>query len=133
MKRPHIMLNTISSFFIKIDLSQKDIHTKGLLEGVMLFVINGFLLVKIMEPIWLHQLVYILCPRVVFPSWSWSSFSINGKKTLVECIQHALVTCISTTYTFDLWMSKRTHDVFAIIVNCILRNWELKHITSIVP
>jgi hypothetical protein len=62
------MLNTISSFFIKIHLSQKDIHTKGLLEGVMLFVINGFLLVKIVEPIWLHQLVDILCPRVVFPS-----------------------------------------------------------------
>jgi hypothetical protein len=62
------MLNIIFSFFTKIDLSQKDIHTKGLLEGVMLFVINNFLLVKIVESIWLHLLVYILCQRMVFPS-----------------------------------------------------------------
>jgi hypothetical protein len=62
------MLNIISRFFTKIDLSQKEIHTKRLLEGVMLFAINLFLLVKIVESIWLHQLVYILCPRMMFPS-----------------------------------------------------------------
>jgi hypothetical protein len=54
-------------------------------------------------------------------------------KTLVKYVQHALVTRISTTYTFDLWMSKRAHVLFVMIVNFILSNWELEHITSIVP
>jgi hypothetical protein len=74
-----------------------------------------------------------IVPKGGVPILKLKFFFHQWDKTLVEYIQHALVTCISTTYTFDLWMSKRTHDVFAIIVNCILRNWELKHITSIVP
>jgi hypothetical protein len=33
----------------------------------MLYVIKGFLLVKIVD-IWLHLMAYMLCLRVVFPS-----------------------------------------------------------------
>jgi hypothetical protein len=34
-------------------------------------------------------------------------------------VKGALAACISTTYIFDLWMSKGTRDAFAIGVNLI--------------
>ncbi len=40
-----------------------------------------------------------------------------------------LVDCLSTTCTFDLWMFNWTCDVFAIVVNFILSDWEAKHVT----
>ncbi len=43
-------------------------------------------------------------------------------------VQHALASCLSIAYTFDLWMSKGTHDVFAIVVN-LISNWDAKHVT----
>jgi hypothetical protein len=74
-----------------------------------------------------------IVPKDGVPTLKLKFFLHKWVKTLVEYVQHALVTCISTPYTFNLWMSKRAHDVFAIIVNFILSNWELKDITSIVP
>jgi hypothetical protein len=44
-------------------------------------------------------------------------------------VQHALASCLSIAYTFDLWMSKGTHDVFAIVVNFISNDWDAKHVT----
>ncbi len=41
----------------------------------------------------------------------------------------ALVDCLSTTCTFDLWMFKWACDVFAIVVNFISNDWEAKHVT----
>jgi hypothetical protein len=47
---------------------------------------------------------------------------------LLTYVQLALATCLSTTCTFDLWMSIRAHDVF--VVNFPLNsNLELKHVT----
>jgi hypothetical protein len=74
-----------------------------------------------------------IMPKDGVPILKLKFFLHQWDKTLVEYVQHALVTCISTIYTFDLWMSKKAHDLFAIIVNFILSNWELEHITSIVP
>jgi hypothetical protein len=44
-------------------------------------------------------------------------------------VHPALANCISTTYTFDLWMSKGVHDVFVVVVNFLSSKWEAKHIT----
>jgi hypothetical protein len=32
--------------------------------------------------------------------------------------------------SFDLWMSKRAHDVFALVMNFLGNYWMPKHITS---
>jgi hypothetical protein len=40
----------------------------------------------------------------------------------------ALYDCLSTTTTFDLWMSIGAHDVFALVVNFINANWQLNQI-----
>jgi hypothetical protein len=41
------------------------------------------------------------------------------EKTMITYVQLALAKFLSTIYTFNLWMSKRAHDVFTI-VNFIL-------------
>jgi hypothetical protein len=56
-------------------------------------------------------------------------FSSLVEKTMFTCVHLAVANCISTTYTFDLWMSKGAHDVFVIVVNFISSKWEAKHIT----
>ncbi len=53
------------------------------------------------------------------------------EKTMIMTthVQVALADYLSTTYTFDLWMSKGAHDVFVVVVNFISSDWELNHVT----
>jgi hypothetical protein len=52
------------------------------------------------------------------------------EKTKQTYVLPILTKCVSTTtLSFDLWMSKGVHDVFALIVNFLEKNWMLKHIT----
>ncbi len=37
--------------------------------------------------------------------------------------------CISTTSSFDLWMSKGGHDIFDLVNNFLGSNWQLKQMT----
>jgi hypothetical protein len=34
-----------------------------------------------------------------------------------------LVECLLTTISFDLWMPKGAHDIFALVVNFMDANW----------
>ncbi len=47
---------------------------------------------------------------------------------MVTNVKLALHNCILTTFTFDLWMSKRVHDIFAIVINFLSNDWEAKHV-----
>jgi hypothetical protein len=40
------------------------------------------------------------------------------------------VECVFMITSFDLWMSKRAHDVFAFVTNFLGNYWMPKHITS---
>jgi hypothetical protein len=63
--------------------------------------------------------VYKLCPQLLFPpkkSFVEEVLSSLVEKTMTTNVQLTLVDCISTTYTFDLWMSKGTRDVFIVVV-----------------
>ncbi len=51
------------------------------------------------------------------------------KKALVTYVQLALASYMSTTCTFDLWMSRGTHDMFVVIVNFLFSKWKSKHVT----
>ncbi len=44
-------------------------------------------------------------------------------------VELALVDYISTTYTFDLWMSKGARDVFVVMVIFISSDQDVKHVT----
>ncbi len=41
----------------------------------------------------------------------------------------SIAKCYITITSFDLWMSKGAHDVFALVVNFLGSNWQSKHIT----
>jgi hypothetical protein len=42
--------------------------------------------------------------------------NVSGEGKLIICC-FALVECYSTTTSFNLWMSRRTYDVFALVIN----------------
>jgi len=48
---------------------------------------------------------------------------------MFTCVHPTLADCISATCTFDLWVSKGTHDVFVVVVNFLPNKSEAKHIT----
>jgi len=51
------------------------------------------------------------------------------EKTMFTYVHFALADFISTTCTFDLWMSKSVHDVFIVVVNFFSSKWEAQHVT----
>jgi hypothetical protein len=79
-------------------------------------------------------MAYRLCPILVFlikKVFVDDVFFGLVVKTMFTSVHLALANCISTIYTFDLWMSKGAHDVFVVvvIVNFMFNKWEAKHVT----
>ncbi len=97
----------------------------------MLFVVKRLLLMKTMESIWLQGMAYMLCLWVVFPfrkTFVEEILSNLVKKTMNTYVVPALVNYLSITCTFDLWMSKGVHVVFACVVNFISSDLEANHV-----
>jgi hypothetical protein len=65
--------------------------------------------------IW-HQLVNEVLPSVV---------EITKEKYVLP----TLVSCITCTTSFDLWMSHVKHDTFVTIVNFLNDSWKPNHVT----
>ncbi len=40
-----------------------------------------------------------------------------------------LTNCIFAMASFDMWMSKSEHDIFALVINLLGFNWKLKQVT----
>jgi hypothetical protein len=67
-----------------------------------------------------------LCPRVIFPIKK-----IFSQKFLIDLVEKMkqkyvlfkLKQCYSITTSFDLWMSKGTHDVFALLISFLNEKW----------
>jgi hypothetical protein len=59
-KRTHVIPSAISGFFSSTNQFKKDNETQVcFLEDVMLFVIKGYLPMKIVESIWLQRMAYM--------------------------------------------------------------------------
>jgi hypothetical protein len=104
---------------------------KRFLQNIMLFVIKGFLPLRTMEFVWFQRLVLQLYPKVSFLSKRAFTNKVFPKlvnMALTKFMQLALAKCLTTTYNFDLWMSKRVHDVFVVVVNFLFATWKPKHI-----
>jgi len=43
-------------------------------------------------------------------------------------VSSKLAKCYSTVTSFDLRMSKGAHDIFALVINFLMVDWQLKHI-----
>ncbi len=48
---------------------------------------------------------------------------------MLTYVHLAFANYISTTCTFDLWMSKGAHDVFVLVINFMSSKWEVKYVT----
>ncbi len=51
------------------------------------------------------------------------------EKTKQVYILPKLIDCISSTSSFDLWMSKGVHDIFIFLINFFGFDWQPKEIT----
>jgi hypothetical protein len=67
-------------------------------------------------------------------------FSLPKKFSVKKCYQtwlkrqnkhvlSVLVECVSTIASFNLWLFKGAHDVFALVVKFLGNDWMPKHIT----
>jgi hypothetical protein len=51
------------------------------------------------------------------------------EKTKQVCVLPKLIDCMFTTSSFDLWMSKGVHDIFALIIKKLGFDWQPKQVT----
>jgi len=51
------------------------------------------------------------------------------EKTKQIYVLPKLTNCICAIASFDLWMSKGVHDIFALVINFLGSNWQPKQIT----
>ncbi len=45
------------------------------------------------------------------------------------CVLPKLIDCIFATLSFDLWMSKGAHDIFALVIKKLGCDWQPKQVT----
>jgi len=50
------------------------------------------------------------------------------EKTKQEHMLPKLKQCYFATFSFDLWMSKGAHDVFAVVISFLNERWHPQHI-----
>jgi hypothetical protein len=89
-------------------------------------MIKNHLLLQFVESSWLKRLCVHLCPRIIFPSKNqFSNELLPGlvEKTKQLYVLLVLVECDSTNASFDLWMSKAGHDIFALEINFLRNDW----------
>jgi hypothetical protein len=75
---------------------------------------------------WLKRLILCLCPKLNFLSKRQFSQEILPRlveKTSQQYVHLALANSFSTTTSFDLWISKGTYDVFALMINFLNNDW----------
>ncbi len=84
-----------------------------------MLIVNNNLPIQFVESVWLKHLTMHLCPKLNFPSKKTISQEILlglVEKTSQMYVLLALIECHFVTTNFDLWMFKRTYDVFALVI-----------------
>jgi len=88
------------------------------MENLALLIVKNHLSLQFVETMWLKCLVLQLCPHVQFPF----------QKLFYVVLPLLYDYCCATT-SFDLWMSKGAHDVFALVISFLGFDWKPKQIT----
>jgi hypothetical protein len=121
IKRPNVFNFEILEFFgVKDPLKKGVVQQKQILQDLTLLVIKNHLPIQFVESTWLNHFIMDLCAKVVFPSRK--MFSQEVLVDLVEKMKQEYVLiklkqCYFATTSFDLWMSKGAHDVFALVIS----------------
>jgi hypothetical protein len=78
------------------------------------------------ENSWLKRFSVHLCPNFIFLSINFFSYELLFglvEKTRQLYVLLALAKCHLATISFDLWMSKDAHDIFASMINFLGVDW----------
>ncbi len=51
------------------------------------------------------------------------------EKTKKRCVNPTFISCVTYTFSFDLWMSYVHFDTFAMVMNFINPSWDPTHMT----
>ncbi len=120
MKEPTKKWPNIKVFWYKRFFKEKCCATKAILLDLALLVVKNHLFIQFVESTWLKHLVMHLCPRIVFSSRKMFSQEVLVdlvKKTKQEYVLPKLKQGYSIIASFDLWISKGAHDVFALVIS----------------
>jgi hypothetical protein len=102
------------------------VQQKQFLQDLALLVVKNHLPIQFVENIWLKCLVMHLRPKIVFPSIKLFSQEVLVdlmEKTKKEYVLYKLKQCYFAIASFDLWMSKGAHDVFALVICFLNEEW----------
>jgi hypothetical protein len=109
----HLEGQTLTFFLSKILSKNKFV------KDLCLLIVKNNLPIQFMESIWLKHLVLRFCPKLISPFKRQFPQDILlglAEKTNQLYVVLSLAKCYLTT-SFDLWMSKGTYDVFALVIN----------------
>jgi hypothetical protein len=126
-KKPNISSNSICSFFATKEPFKKDeVQQKHFLEDLGFLIVKNHLPLQFVENSWLKRFNMHLCPNFVFISIK--QFSYELLLGLVEKIKYIYVLLTLAKYhfattSFNLWMSKDGHDIFALVINFVGVDW----------
>ncbi len=99
---------------------------------MIILIVKNHLPLQFVENSWLKIFNMHLCPIIFFTSRK--QFSNKLPPRLMEKIKQlyvllALIKCHYATTSFDMWMSKVGHDIFALVINFLGNDCQPKHIT----
>jgi hypothetical protein len=116
-KRPNISSNSISSFISTKEPFKKEHMQQNFFgEDLNLLFVKNHLLFQFVKSNWLKSMH--LCPRIFFRSRKSFFHELVGKNQQLYVLL-SLTECHFVTSSFDLWMSKVRHDVFALVINIL--------------
>jgi hypothetical protein len=96
------------------------VQQKQFLEDLILLIVKNHLPLQFVKLSWLKRFNMHLCPIIVFPSriYFFNELLLGlVEKTKQLYVLLALLECHYVTTSFDLWMSKVGHDIFALVIN----------------
>jgi hypothetical protein len=132
-KRTHPSPSSITNFFG----APKPYHKNepSLLEELGLYIAKSHCCLLTIEDAWLKQLVLWQCGgKVVLPSRHQLVNEVLPTlvtKTMENFVNSILANCITCMTTFDLWMQRGGHDIFALVISFINALWQPCHVTII--
>jgi hypothetical protein len=103
-------------------MMKEDLGQKKFMEDLLLFLAKSYMPISIVENQWLRHMVLCQNPQIVFPNQKQvvqHAILELVAKTMEKFVILVLESCITTSTSFDLWMSTSRHDTFALVINFI--------------
>ncbi len=123
---------SITDFFnFKVPYKNSNLTQELFLEDLILYITKGYRSLSFIENVWLRRHILHQCGQVTYPSRQQLSNEVilsMASKTMEDHVFPTIVNATTITSTFDMWMSRKGFDTFALFVNYINKKWEPCHV-----